>query len=119
MRLANIARYRFSPSDSCRASFAVLLSVVLLGCSAGGKDKGGGITRGGSDSLNLGGSNNDGGKSGSDGGLVLPLGGNTGPGSSTGPCEGGGWRCKVPDCTGQDPTSIRATVYDPAGVTPL
>ncbi|HXK16842.1 MAG TPA: hypothetical protein VNG33_03475, partial [Polyangiaceae bacterium] len=120
MRAANIARYRFSPSDYCRVAFGVLVCAAWLGCSAGGNDKHGSATESSSaGSLNLAGSTNGGGKGGSDGGLNIPLGGNTGLGSAPGPCEGGGWRCKVPDCSGQNPTSIRATVYDPAGVTPL
>jgi hypothetical protein len=88
---------------------------MALGCSAGGGDKSSG-GQGGAPSLNLAGSNSDAGKAG--GGLVITTGGSDG-GTPVGPCEGGGWRCKVPDCTGQTPTSIRATVYDPAGVTPL
>src|SRR5262245_15139524 len=99
---------------------ARLLTIVVmslaLGCSAGGgADKvnlGSGASGG---SLNLGGGSS-GPKGGSAGSLSIDPTGGSAPAAS-GPCEGGGWRCQVPDCTGQDPTSIRATVYDPAGVT--
>lgn len=91
------------------------LPLVLLGCSAGGGEKSNGA-QGGAPSLNLAGSTSSAGVAG--GGLVITTGGSDGS-TPVGPCDGGGWRCKVPDCTGQTPTSIRATVYDPAGVTPL
>ncbi len=99
----------------------VLASAMLAagsGCSAG-SDGGGppksGTGGSGTDGtgdlpgmLNLGGS----------GGAGLSLGG-TGTGPPVGPCENDGWRCKIADCTGQAPTTVRATVYDPAGVNPL
>ena len=116
MRAANIARYYFSPS--VRWGLGLICGIAALGCSAGGDEKNGSTTRGAAGSLNLAGTTSDAGKGGSNGGLVIGIGGG-GPGSPSGPCEGGGWRCNVPDCTGQAPTSIRATVYDPAGVTPL
>ncbi|HVY29981.1 MAG TPA: carboxypeptidase regulatory-like domain-containing protein [Polyangiaceae bacterium] len=114
MRAANIARLTL-----CLAPLGALL-LFGSGCSAGG-DKTGSSTasHGGMGSLNLAGTGNAATSSGSGGGLVIGIGGNDGSGSASGPCEGGGWRCKVPDCTGQTPTSIRASVYDPAGVTPL
>src|SRR5688572_17886615 len=98
--------------------FALGIAPSQLGCSAGGGKgdtvdasgaSGGNLNLGGSDGPSLG---------GSAGSLSIgPVGGSSA--SPVGPCDGGGWRCQVPDCTGQDPTSIRATVYDPAGVTPL
>jgi hypothetical protein len=91
----------------------------MLGCSAGGGDdsqvNGSGASGG---ALNLSGSDGMG-MAASAGSLSINPTGGTGSGTPVGPCDGGGWRCMVPDCTGQDPTSIRATVYDPAGVTPL
>jgi hypothetical protein len=94
----------------------VVLSLAL-GCSAGGTDKGSKTSNGSGGSLSLGGGDT-GPKGGSAGSLSIDPNGGGGP-TPVGPCEGGGWRCQVPDCTGQEPTSIRATVYDPAGVTPL
>lgn len=91
---------------------------AALGCSAGGGDKNGGADQAGGPALNLAGSNSGAGIGGKGGGLVIDTTGGTN-GTPVGPCAEGGWRCKVPDCTGQAPTSIRATVYDPAGVTPL
>jgi len=91
----------------------------MLGCSAGGGDdsqvNGSGASGG---ALNLSGSDGMG-MAASAGSLSINPTGGTGSGTPVGPCDGGGWRCMVPDCTGQDPTSIRATVYDPADVTPL
>jgi hypothetical protein len=113
MRVAVNARLRFSSHRRC--SGIVLLGA--LGCSAGGgADKPNGSTSDEGGSLNLGGSGHP--AAGSGGSLMIGVGGSAPP-SAAGPCDGGGWRCKVPDCTGQAPTSIRATVYDPAGVTPL
>jgi hypothetical protein len=91
------------------------VSVALAGCSAGSREKqsNGSDAHGGS--LNLAGTHSA--SAGSGGGLLIGVGG--GVTSPTGPCTEGGWRCQVPDCTGRTPTSIRATVYDPAGVTPL
>jgi len=82
MRAANIARYRFSPSAYCGTTRSLAVRCPV-GCSAGSKDKNGGITRGGSDSLDLGGSNSgaSSAKGSSDGGLVLPVGGDSGLGS--------------------------------------
>jgi hypothetical protein len=119
MRLAVNARLRFSPQR--RSSGVVILGALVcapsLGCSAGGgADKPSGNTSDRGGSLNLGGTGSPG--AGSGGSLTIGVGGSATP-SAAGPCNGGGWRCKVPDCTGQAPTSIRATVYDPAGVTPL
>lgn len=94
----------------------VVLSLAL-GCSAGGTDSGSKTSNGSGGSLSLGGGD-AGPKGGSAGSLSIDPNGGGGP-TPVGPCEGGGWRCQVPDCTGQEPTSIRATVYDPAGVTPL
>src|SRR6188768_1499174 len=115
MRAANIARQRISAGSFCAVRLFWPLPLFALGCSAGGGDKSNG-GQGGAPSLNLGGSTSGAGKPG--GGLVITTGGSNG-GTPVGPCDGGGWRCKVPDCTGQTPTSIRATVYDPSGVTPL
>jgi len=114
MRAANIARLRISDNPVWMVWALVSLPVAALGCSAGGGDKNGADQAGGP-ALNLAGSNSGAGKGG---GLVIATGGTDG-GTPVGPCDEGGWRCKVPDCTGQNPTSIRATVYDPAGVTPL
>ena len=102
---------------------ALLVAAGLLaasaGCSAGSgngatpKSDSGGSTAAGTGSANVAGGLSIGGT-----GPSITLGG-SGPGMAMGPCESGGWRCKVPDCTGQTPTSVRATVYDPAGITPL
>ncbi|HEV8246246.1 MAG TPA: carboxypeptidase-like regulatory domain-containing protein, partial [Polyangiaceae bacterium] len=40
-------------------------------------------------------------------------------GASTGPCTAGGWQCKIDECQGQSKTTVRAKVYDPAGLIPL
>ena len=117
MRAANIARLRISETPLWLVWALASLPLAALGCSAGGGDKNGGDKNGGGPALNLAGSNSGAGKGGN-GGLVIDTGGTDG-GTPVGPCAEGGWRCKVPDCTGQTPTSIRATVYDPAGVTPL
>jgi hypothetical protein len=119
MRAANIARLqiRSRHSSGAQLALAVVLSTTALGCSAGGGSKTSGDHSGGGPTLNLAGSSSAG--SAGNGGLVIATGGHDGSDTALGPCEGGGWRCKVPDCTGQVPTSIRATVYDPAGVTPL
>jgi hypothetical protein len=130
MRAANIARQHFSCSarslvlalaqTSLQLGAGLALCLAVLGCSAGGSEKNGSTTHGTAGSLNLAGTTSSaGGSDGSGGSLVIGIGGNDGSGSASGPCEGGGWRCQVPDCTGKQPTSIRATVYDPAGVTPL
>ncbi len=108
MRAAKFARHRIY-------SRVLVSALAVAGCSAGGgtADK----NRTGPDSggtLSLAGTSSDDGKSG---GLNVGVGGTES--APSGPCTSGGWRCKVPDCTGQSPTSIRATVYDPAGVTPL
>jgi hypothetical protein len=109
-------------SNRRRGSVGVgfLLALALaaaVGCSAGSSDSGNKSTHGASGAgatagslLNLG--------AGSGGGPAFDFGGNTG-GPPVGPCEGDGWRCKIPDCTGKSSTTVRATVYDPAGVTPL
>jgi hypothetical protein len=115
MRAANIARTRIYAGRTRTVGLTWALALLVSGCSAGGGDKSN-AGQGGAPSLNLGGSTSGAGKAG--GGLVITTGGSNG-GPPVGPCDGGGWRCKVPDCTGQTPTSIRATVYDPAGVTPL
>src|SRR4051812_12553745 len=118
MLAANIARHRIWTSACSTLGLSLSFVLGALGCSAGGGDKHDGNSNDGNGgSLNLAGSS-DRGKSAS-GGLMITMGGNDGSGTSAGACAGGGWRCKVPDCTGRDPTSIRATVYDPAGVTPL
>jgi hypothetical protein len=52
------------------------------------------------------------------GGSGITLGGSD-SGSPVGPCQSNGWRCKIADCAGQAPTTVRAKVYDPAGVNPL
>ena len=125
MLAAVVARHRFSIQLRCVGSTLLGTGVVLalvgaVGCSAGGGagggDKNGNGASANGGSLNLAGTGAANG--GSAGSLMLGNGGSETP-SAAGPCEGGGWRCQVPDCTGQAPTSIRATVYDPAGVTPL
>ena len=124
MRAANIARHRISASAHSHCAFGLLpfafsLALLTLGCSAGGADKHGGTAPTGTGGLSLGGGTGNGGSKNTGGSLMITMGGNDSVGTPAGPCDGGGWRCKVPDCTGQAPTSIRATVYDPAGVTPL
>ena len=106
MRAANIARL------TLYLALLGALPLSIAGCSAGGDKNGSGTTtsRGGMGSLNLAGTGNAATSAGSGGGLVIGIGGTDGSGSASGPCEGGGWRCKVPDCTGQTPTSIRASV---------
>src|SRR5882672_1352149 len=115
MRAANIARYHFSPSAGW--VLRLLCGIAALGCSAGSGEKNGSTAHGSAGTLNLAGTTSNAGRGGSGGSLMIGIGGSDG--SAPGPCQGGGWRCQVPDCTGIDPTSIRATVYDPAGVTPL
>lgn len=98
------------------SSIAVLS--LVLGCSAGGgKDNTVNGSGASGPTLNLGGSDGGPNLGGNSGTLNIPVAGSSN--APVGPCDGGGWRCQVPDCTGQEPTSIRATVYDPAGVTPL
>lgn len=98
-------------------AFAILPGLGASACSAGGnRDHGGNGSNPSGGSLSLGGG--DTGSKGGSGGLSINPNGGSGS-MPAGPCEGGSWRCQVPDCTGQEPTSIRATVYDPAGVTPL
>ncbi|HEY6077730.1 MAG TPA: carboxypeptidase regulatory-like domain-containing protein [Polyangiaceae bacterium] len=93
------------------------LTLLASGCSAasGKPDGGSGSQAGaGSGKLNLGGSGASG-PTGSGGDLMLAVGGSVA--QPPGACSG--LRCQVPDCTGQAPTTLRVTVYDPAGVTPL
>lgn len=116
-----IVRAPWSRRHSARASHWLAASVCAfaLGCSAGsesGAPSKPGTGGNGSGNGTAGGISLAGSLSG--GGSGVSLGGSN-SGMPVGPCESDGWRCKVPDCTGQAPTTVRATVYDPAGVTPL
>jgi hypothetical protein len=97
---------------------AAALLAAGSGCSAGSdggpKLKSGSGGSGNAGPVNLAGTPNLAGS----GGAGISLGG-TGSGEPVGPCDSDGWRCKIADCTGQAPTTVRATVYDPAGVNPL
>lgn len=104
-------------------AWPVLAAALLaqgLGCSAGAADGGGpskpgtgGSGSGIAGALGLAGALSSGGS-----GPGISLGGAAG-GTAAGPCDSNGWRCKIADCTGKSPTTVRATVYDPAGVNPL
>jgi hypothetical protein len=99
---------------------AIVAATLAAGAGCSASSDGGAEPKRGSGgapsagSPNLGGLPNLGGTGG--GGLTL---GGMGTGAPVGPCESDGWRCKIPDCTGQAPTTVRATVYDPAGVNPI
>ena len=109
---ANRVRVAVQVSVSCTA-------LIALGCSAASQG-GNGNARGGTGNASAGAgpgiSLNLAGLGGAGPGLDLVGRAGSGPAE---PCAGDGWRCKIPDCTGKTPTTIRATVYDPAGVNPL
>lgn len=111
----------FTPPRAILA--AALLSAgltALVSCSATSEkpDRGSGATAGaGPGNLNLGGSGSSN-PTGSAGTLTLGLGGQSdSEDEPSGPCSG--LRCRVPNCPSSSPTTLRVTVYDPAGVTPL
>jgi hypothetical protein len=110
-RPASATRY-----DSSWLWVSAIAACSAFGCSApsNGDSSGsaGKAANGGGGGLSLGSPSG-----GSNGGLMIATGGEGGTPAAPGPCTG--LRCKVPSCAGQTPTTIRATVYDPAGVTPL
>ena len=98
------------------ACFFVGLLVIQGGCSgsaATARPNGAGTGGGGLISTTGGAGT---GTSGS-GNIVLP---EAGTGGGSGPCENGGWACKIDECNGKpESTTVRAKVYDPAGKNPL
>src|SRR5690348_9843421 len=99
MRARVLENHRISirPSVRLALSCAACFGVAMLGCSAGGgteKHVSGSGNSGGE--LNLAGTGV--GANGTAGGLVIGVGASDGAGSASGPCDGGGWRCKVADC---------------------
>jgi hypothetical protein len=100
---------------------AIGVAVATPACSAGekppgeaiGAGDGGGGTTGQGGSIPVGGT----GGSGGTGAVITPNGGT----SSGGPCTDGSWGCKIVDCEAENlpKTTVRATIYDPAGRVPL
>jgi len=90
--------------------------VVQVGCSGSGATArpNGGAAGGGLISTTTGGAGTG---TGGPGNIVLP---EAGTGGGSGPCENGGWACKIDECNGKpESTTVRAKVYDPAGKNPL
>ncbi len=109
---------------SLAASFRAGVVVVGLGCavsacSAGGASKGGGSNGSGSGAMGgigIGGASTTG---GGGSGSIIDLDAGVGGGVSGGPCADGGWQCKIDACDGVTKTTVRAKIYDPAGLNPL
>jgi hypothetical protein len=98
---------------------SAFITLLCLACSAGGKTQGTGSnsSSGGSGSaidINGGTAAQNGGSS-----TGINLGGAPAGTPGFGPCSEGGWACQIDACDGMPKTSVRATVYDPAGVNPL
>ncbi len=110
---------------SFAASFRASLFLAGLGCavgacSAGGKTTGNGSNGSGSGAaggVTLG--NGGGGSGGGGTGSTIDLDSGIGGGVASGPCAEGGWQCKIDACDGTTKTTVRAKIYDPAGLNPL